>query len=647
MIQEIHYIADMLVSSGGLLDLCYVFMSGAKNERVLETRDICNLRKLVQERSDNEMNDIIQPIKLVIWDLDDTLWGGTLDEGSMQINHSHFDIVKNLAERGILSSICSKNDYSKAEHVLREHGIWDYFIFPCIAWKPKGEMVSQILKSAQLLSEQALFIDDQLHNLKEALYYNPNIQCCLPADISKMLAHPSFQGKPDSGLTRLQHYKILEARHDAKERSSSNEQFLFESAIKVKTIDAVVEYTDRIHEMIHRTNQLNFTKKRIDKEELLQLLHDPEVQTGCVEVSDQFGDYGIVGFYAIRNNTLEHFLFSCRIMNMGIEQWTFALLQCPALPQIHEASALLVDSSKPAWINQTLRTQPTHTFHREAAPTAIKCILRGGCDLWSISHYLSCYNIPISIKTVFSDLNSHLLSRNDHLETIYQSFAASPEEQRFIINSVPFYDEHQFDISDLFSEEYNVAIYSVPYNYYAAQYSIKGAPGAIIVPGYDFNLPFMDNRYAIADKEEQVRLKWAEEHLDYVGFLSPLKFKERLTALRNRLPKTTDLIVINGSTVDFSDELQKDRYKHNIVMNQVLESFVAETPSTHLIDVNRCIHSIDDHTDTIYHFKNHIYKKIADEIIQLLEHVFFRKVTADLKKQRTMQLKSIMNTNID
>jgi predicted enzyme involved in methoxymalonyl-ACP biosynthesis len=74
-----------------------------------------------------------EPVRLVVWDLDETFWRGTLSEGGIRDYVSeHHDTVIELARRGIISSICSKNDHAAVETILREHGLWDYFILPSI-----------------------------------------------------------------------------------------------------------------------------------------------------------------------------------------------------------------------------------------------------------------------------------------------------------------------------------------------------------------------------------------------------------------------------------------------------------------------------------------------------------------------------------
>ena len=71
-------------------------------------------------------------IKLVIWDLDETFWKGTLSEEGIQLISSNIEVVKTLTNRGIINSIVSKNTYTDAQEQIKKAGIWDYFVFPKI-----------------------------------------------------------------------------------------------------------------------------------------------------------------------------------------------------------------------------------------------------------------------------------------------------------------------------------------------------------------------------------------------------------------------------------------------------------------------------------------------------------------------------------
>lgn len=47
-------------------------------------------------------------IKLVIWDLDETLWNGTLSEGEVVLPKDNKNLILRLTDLGIVNSICSK-----------------------------------------------------------------------------------------------------------------------------------------------------------------------------------------------------------------------------------------------------------------------------------------------------------------------------------------------------------------------------------------------------------------------------------------------------------------------------------------------------------------------------------------------------------
>src|ERR1700742_2260416 len=112
-------------------------------------------------------------IKMVIWDLDETFWFGTLSEGGIQVCPSNVEMVRVLNSRGIVSSICSKNDHDHARQELERIGIWNDFVFPRIAFAAKGPAIASIVDDANLRPDNVLFIDDNHLNLEEARHCCP------------------------------------------------------------------------------------------------------------------------------------------------------------------------------------------------------------------------------------------------------------------------------------------------------------------------------------------------------------------------------------------------------------------------------------------------------------------------------------------
>jgi len=112
----------------------------------------------------------------VIWDLDETFWDGAVIEGGIRFNPENRDIVVQLAQRGIMSSICSTNDFDRAKSILVDNGVWDYFIFPSRDWQPIGPRITALIEQIQLRPPTVMFIDDNSLNLQAALHFNPESQ---------------------------------------------------------------------------------------------------------------------------------------------------------------------------------------------------------------------------------------------------------------------------------------------------------------------------------------------------------------------------------------------------------------------------------------------------------------------------------------
>ena len=240
----------------------------------------------------------MNPIKIVIWDLDDTLWQGTLSESGVAVDSAVLETVRELSARGIINSIASKNDEAAARNELERLGIWEEFVFPEIAWAPKGPAIARLLDHCRLRAANALFLDDNRSNREEARYYNPGIEVRGPEFIGNLLTDAALRGKPDPDRRRPAQYKQLERRSREQRSFGDNRAFLDQSRIEVERVEELGPHRERISELIGRTNQLNFTKVRLPPIALDGLLNDPGIASLGFRVRDRYGDYGLVGFAA-------------------------------------------------------------------------------------------------------------------------------------------------------------------------------------------------------------------------------------------------------------------------------------------------------------------------------------------------------------
>lgn len=329
-------------------------------------------------------------VKLVIWDLDETFWQGTLsEEGIVQIE-SHIAMIRTLVDRGIMCSICSKNDFDQAKAAIEKLGIWDLFVFPHIAWSPKGQAIAKMVKDMGLRDENVVFLDDNHLNLEEAVFFSPKLMAVeAVGDMTGLLDLPEIKGKEDSNHSRLKQYKVMEQKQsEQSETGLSNTEFLKQSEIKIRIVTDVENHMDRVLELLNRTNQLNFTKVRAntaqERKDFDDLLAVSGMHAGLIEVQDRYGDYGAVGFFAVRTKfsgtTVHHLTFSCRTLNMGVEQWVWDYL---GRPEFKIVGPVAGDLTEPVdWITQVTDFETTADPQEER-----RLCMVGGCDLLQVSFY--------------------------------------------------------------------------------------------------------------------------------------------------------------------------------------------------------------------------------------------------------------------
>jgi FkbH-like protein len=332
-------------------------------------------------------------VKLVVWDLDETLWKGTLSEEGITPIPENIELVKQLARRGIISSICSKNDHHAALAALRDLDVLDYFVLPSVSFQPKGKSITSIISALQLRPDNVIFIDDNPSVLAEGGHSCPGMICLeSPRQLAALLDSSFLQGTHDSELTRLRQYRLLAEKHNLKQTErGSDESFLRQSDIHVEIDFAVEENLERVIELINRSNQLNYTKRRVETDEqrrrLLADLRAFGFNAGVVRVRDKYGDYGIVGFFmtlaTLREYRLEHFVFSCRIMNMGIEQYVHEYLNRPKIDIVGPVANPIQSYASVDWIKDGSRSDVISTLRQ------YKLVVIGGCDMLQLSTYCS------------------------------------------------------------------------------------------------------------------------------------------------------------------------------------------------------------------------------------------------------------------
>jgi FkbH-like protein len=261
----------------------------------------------------------VDQIKLVIWDLDDTFWSGTISEGPIRHIKRNQDIVIALAKRGIVSSICSKNDESAALAEFQKSSIADYFVLPSIDWSPKGPRIRQLIEDLDLRPTNVLFIDDLVENLDEARFVSPELNVALPEILETLLDNPSVSGKPDRALKRLKQYKVLEQKiseQSAFRRDSKN--LIRQSEIKAAVLPPIENDIERLEDLIYRSNHLDSSKRRVGQSaQLLASRGERE------KISSQPLRFLVVGGF---NTVFNWLIFSLLVWYFGHDFYLWSLV---------------------------------------------------------------------------------------------------------------------------------------------------------------------------------------------------------------------------------------------------------------------------------------------------------------------------------
>lgn len=584
--------------------------------------------------TDNSQLSTENPVKLIIWDLDDTFWRGTLSEGEVEALADNLELVRATAARGLVHSIVSKNDLAPVEAKLTELGVRDLFVFLRVSWQPKGPIIKQLLEDMQLRAPNALFLDDNPINRAEALHYNPKLQVADPADLPRLAPALLALGKPDPSYARLEQYRLLERQQQARaDYQGDNLAFLRDAQVRVELRegkDAVWPDFTRIEELINRSNQLNYTKKRVVYQELEARLEATRLRWGTVRVRDRFGDYGMVGVYALNTftNELEQFTFSCRILHLGVEQWTYAHLGFPKLQVQGDVATALNQTEMPDWIQQETPAEAEAAAARAATalpPGAeknrrLRILLKGGCDLGQLTPYLQTYQVDVAED--FNYVNDHQVPvHTEHTELLRLSRTLPPQEQQRLADNLPFLDREAFQPRLwLPGPGYDAVVYSPLMDYTQDLYR-ENATGLLIPFGGYQDLTSVDpaaqaQRYAQRKFRglDEAFLRRFRQEFTYAGPLTPERFQQNLQWLRQQLPAAVPLILLTGAEVDVPESPEKDAVQRHQQMNAALLDFAARTPHVAVVDVRAIVRHRADVTNNLRHYQRPLYKALADQL---------------------------------
>jgi len=288
--------------------------------------------------------------KLLLVDLDETLWGGVVgDVGWQNLRLGGIDPIgeafrdfqlglKALKRHGVLLGIVSKNEESTALEAIRSHPEMalrqDDFAGWRINWEDKAQNIVNLVSELNLGLQSVVFIDDspaERGRVHEAFpqVFVPDWPSS-PMDYTMALHHlRCFPARPLSVEDRLrtEMYITERKRHSVRAQVGSLEQWLESLEIRVEAEPLSDASLDRATQLFNKTNQMNLTTRRLTREELWNWSQEPDRQVLVFRASDRFGDYGLVGLASISLQNAERqevhlvdFILSCRAIGRKVEE---------------------------------------------------------------------------------------------------------------------------------------------------------------------------------------------------------------------------------------------------------------------------------------------------------------------------------------
>jgi methoxymalonate biosynthesis protein len=267
------------------------------------------------------------PIKCVVWDIDNTLLDGVYLESPGQPPPPDTELVgvlRELAGRGILHALASRNPPEAAEYVQRATGV--QFAAAECGWDSKAHAIARIAASLGIGADALAFVDDDMLERAEVAAALPAVLVLTPEDAAQAASWPDFSPPviTAEALRRSEMYAARQRRQaEAASFGGSRDQFLRRIGTRISISPAALTDVPRLHELSVRTHQLNSAGTTLAEADLRALIGSAARQVVIVALADDFGDDGLVGGAVLERNGPGPWLapvvmVSCRALGRGV-----------------------------------------------------------------------------------------------------------------------------------------------------------------------------------------------------------------------------------------------------------------------------------------------------------------------------------------
>ena len=285
--------------------------------------------------------------KCLVLDLDNTMWGGIIgDDGMEGIQIGDLGIgkaftkfqqwIKQLKERGIILTVCSKNTEHLAKEPFEKHPdmvlrLEDIAVFVA-NWQNKADNIRYIQSILNIGFDSMVFLDDSPFEREMVKKEIPGITVPeLPEDPAEYLPFLYEQNLfettsfTEEDSKRNDQYRE-EAERTVLQEAYTNEDDFLQSLEMKALIGPVNSFTlPRAAQLTQRSNQFNLRTIRYSEDQVKAVVEDPDKFTLTLTLQDKFGDYGLISLVITEKKNMtdmfiDTWIMSCRVLKRNVEQ---------------------------------------------------------------------------------------------------------------------------------------------------------------------------------------------------------------------------------------------------------------------------------------------------------------------------------------
>ena len=294
---------------------------------------------------------ITGPKKVLVLDLDNTLWGGVVGEtGPLGIDvgegaagesfkaFQHY--AKALTHRGVLLAVSSKNNPDDAREPFETNPslplkLADFAAFEA-SWEPKSVAIARMAKTLQLGLDSFVFFDDNPAEREHVRQMLPDVEVIeVPEEpalyIRALEAGQWFEAVDITAedAERTEQYRAEAQRRGLQSTFTSMDDYLTSLTMRGEVRDIDEHDLARVVQLLGKTNQFNLTTRRHSLEVVRNMLASPGVVGLTVRIADRFADYGLVAVLIgieepdqpVPTLRVDTWLMSCRVIARTVEEF--------------------------------------------------------------------------------------------------------------------------------------------------------------------------------------------------------------------------------------------------------------------------------------------------------------------------------------